>query len=809
MLGGLRFEKQEKAEEPKDKKSKKKERRKEQKKNKKRKDKKNKKDDKVAVSSSGSSDDDGEAAVAASAPAAAIPPPSASLAGTISPIRHASKGAPVQDVKAEPSSSAKAAPSDNDLFSNMGTAHKKEISKKPNPDILQVYKMELNPILTGKEATQAAPVSVGSIPKHLTVGDGGNTWRNRAKRRAAQMEAAETNAAAPAILTKLGSEGPATTAGKQASRRDRSKSHSKSRVRNRSRSRQRSGARGRSRSRSRNAKKDRRSPTPQKGRPRSPTPVRKHSGRKEGSRREGSRSSSDERHEKDKTTALRGRGSNAASDWCKRDEKILQERNKKADEDMDDVLNKLQSKYSNADAATGNEQPPAQQAAAADEDGPEDGNELAALAMQAMLSGDMDRYEALNKRLEKKQAETAKPQGNSASKPSLPPPPSRSIIGERVEVLEEIDASGRSRALLESVQSASLGTGKKGAKKLRGEANVGPGEANSRDAGPKGKKETGFYCDDEISLQDLIRKEKIEGVQDYDANFADHIVNSKKFKAIHADDDEAYGLAMYEGKDKKADAKRLAAKQQRQQVSEKSRLKHNLEHCHKCMESKRCRVKDSIISSSANAYVCMDDFKSCILPGQVLICPQEHASAVTDLEDSVNTDIRNYQKCLVRFFEAQDPPRAVIFAESSIHRATKERLLLGAGSHAVIVAYPVELEIFSQARSFFKKAFDEAEDEWVTQHKKVIETTAKGGIRAAVPKHFPYVHIDFSLGGGYAHVIEDASEFAEKFVHDTIAGMCELTILDRAYPTQTGYWEAFKGMRQTFQKGYDWTQSLH
>jgi len=261
-------------------------------------------------------------------------------------------------------------------------------------------------------------------------------------------------------------------------------------------------------------------------------------------------------------------------------------------------------------------------------------------------------------------------------------------------------------------------------------------------------------------------------------------LKNQKFKAIHEDDDEAYGLGMYENASKKADAKRLAAKQQKQQISEKQRIKINLEKCFYCMESRRFRLKDSIISSSTHAYVCMDRFEDSVLPGQVFICPQEHLPSMTDLDDDAYTEIRNYQKCLVRFFEAQDPPRAVIFCESSIERASKDKLLLGGGSHAMLVAYPVELPIFSQARSFFKKAFDEAEDENITQHKKVIETSAKGGVRAAIPKNFPYVHIDFSLGGGYAHIVEDAAEFPKKFAQQTIAGMCELTILDRAYATK-------------------------
>merc|ERR1711933_596887 len=173
------------------------------------------------------------------------------------------------------------------------------------------------------------------------------------------------------------------------------------------------------------------------------------------------------------------------------------------------------------------------------------------------------------------------------------------------------------------------------------------------------------------------------------------------------------------------------------------------------MGSKRFRMHDAIISSSEHAYICADSFKDCILPGQILIIPKEHFPSMTDLDDTAYLEIRNYQKCLVRYFDAQQPPKAVIFAESAIIRVSKEKLLLGAGPHAVIVAYPVDLPVFGQARSSFRKAFDEAECEFESQHKKVIETSAKGGVRASIPKHFPYVHIDFCLQGGYAHVVEE------------------------------------------------------
>ena len=40
------------------------------------------------------------------------------------------------------------------------------------------------------------------------------------------------------------------------------------------------------------------------------------------------------------------------------------------------------------------------------------------------------------------------------------------------------------------------------------------------------------------------------------------------------------------------------------------------------------------------------------VPGQVLIVPQEHVMAMTDADEAVWADVRNYQKCLISFYES-------------------------------------------------------------------------------------------------------------------------------------------------------------
>jgi len=418
------------------------------------------------------------------------------------------------------------------------------------------------------------------------------------------------------------------------------------------------------------------------------------------------------------------------------------------------------------------------------------------MAMEAMLSGDMARYEELNKKLEKKQASMTS--GGASSSFSLPPP-DESGPGKNVKVIEEVDAMGRSRTLLDSVQSSSLHT--KG-RNRRGNANAVPGGKDKEGS-------QGYYEIDEVSLDELVRRERIEGVQDYDANFEKHIIKKgTKFKMLDEDEDEAYGLGMYESKENKMESKKRDDKKAKGQKNDKNQIQINLDRCSFCMEGKKFQRKEAIMSVSAHAYLCVDTLQRSILPGQVIIVPQEHLPSMTEVDEAVFADVRNYQKCLVRFYESEQPPRGVIFTETSVHRVSRDKALMGGGPHCHIVAYPIEMELLTQARTFWRKAFDEAESEFETTHKKVIEVDAKGGVRRAVPKGFPYIYVDFGLGGGYAHVVDDVAEFPKEFAQQVMAGMCEMTILDRAYTGKEEYRDVCKDLKARFANGFDWAQAV-
>jgi hypothetical protein len=56
---------------------------------------------------------------------------------------------------------------------------------------------------------------------------------------------------------------------------------------------------------------------------------------------------------------------------------------------------------------------------------------------------------------------------------------------------------------------------------------------------------------------------------------------------------------------------------------------------------------------------------------------------------------------------------------------------------------------------FFKQGLEDIEGNWST-HKNIIKIEKeRGGIQRQIPKPIKYFYIDFSVGYGYAHVIEN------------------------------------------------------
>ncbi|XP_021864406.2 uncharacterized protein [Spinacia oleracea] len=110
--------------------------------------------------------------------------------------------------------------------------------------------------------------------------------------------------------------------------------------------------------------------------------------------------------------------------------------------------------------------------------------------------------------------------------------------------------------------------------------------------------------------------------------------------------------------------------------------------------------------------------------------------------------------------------KEMIFLETVHSLAQQQR-------HCLIECIPLPKDIAKEAPLYFKKAIDEAEDEW-SQHnaKKLIDTSQKG-LRACIPKNFPYFHVEFGLNKGFVHVIDDETQFKSSFGLNVIRGMLQ------------------------------------
>lgn len=76
-------------------------------------------------------------------------------------------------------------------------------------------------------------------------------------------------------------------------------------------------------------------------------------------------------------------------------------------------------------------------------------------------------------------------------------------------------------------------------------------------------------------------------------------------------------------------------------------------------------------------------------------------------------------------------------------------------SHIYIECIGIPLKKAYDLPFFFKQALENVEGFW-TSHKNIIEIRKeKGGLQKQIPKQIKYFYIDFGLGYGYAHVIED------------------------------------------------------
>ncbi|KAG2722139.1 hypothetical protein I3843_02G100100 [Carya illinoinensis] len=290
-----------------------------------------------------------------------------------------------------------------------------------------------------------------------------------------------------------------------------------------------------------------------------------------------------------------------------------------------------------------------------------------------------------------------------------------------------------------------------------------------------------------------IRRKKDE--DDADMHLARNIMHNKKFTTYGQADDE---YDFEDGLSKKAQKKGGGNEQK---VTQKSmRLLTQQERCLFCFENPKA-PKHLIVSIAQFTYLMLPHWQP-LVPGHCCIVPLQHESATRIVEDNVWEEIRNFKKCLIMMFAKQE--KDVVFLETVMGLAQQRR-------HCLIECIPLPQQIAKQAPLYFKKAIDEAEDEW-SQHnaKKLIDTSQKG-LRGSIPKNFPYFHVEFGLYKGFVHVIDDEKQFKSSLGLNVIRGMLQLPEEDmhrrRRYESIEVQREAVKSFVQDWEP-FDWTKQL-
>lgn len=296
-------------------------------------------------------------------------------------------------------------------------------------------------------------------------------------------------------------------------------------------------------------------------------------------------------------------------------------------------------------------------------------------------------------------------------------------------------------------------------------------------------------------IEKQLSNERNKHEDDGDKNLAQKIMQNKRYSMSGNADDE---YDFYEGAPSRKHNKKKAVKHE-DKINLPKRILTQKERCQFCFENPS-RPKHLVISIGNVTYMMLPPWEP-VVQGHCCIMPLQHESATRTIDKNVWEEIRNFKKCLLKMFSRQD--KDVIFLETVIGLSRQRR-------HCLIECIPIPSHIAKQAPLYFKKAIDEAEDEW-GQHdmKKVIPTS--GNLRNVIPENFSYFHVEFGLDRGFVHVIDDDSNFPSSFGLNVVRGMLRLPVETMHHHQRREPAEKQKEAVATFVQEwepFDWTREL-
>jgi hypothetical protein len=293
---------------------------------------------------------------------------------------------------------------------------------------------------------------------------------------------------------------------------------------------------------------------------------------------------------------------------------------------------------------------------------------------------------------------------------------------------------------------------------------------------------------DSANLDDLVLEMKQNGSHED--------VMYQSYDKLDTDDQyDSIGNESMNSKKRKRDDEEN--KLRKKQINEYNKMKSIGDTCTLCYNSPKMK-KYLIIALGEKAYLAIPPFGS-LLKNHCIISTFEHRNAMNQCDEDEWNEIIKFRSSLKKMFASLG--KDVLFIETVTSYNMKKQL------HSFIECIPISYEDMEVAPGYFKKAILDSDSEW-SQNQKLIDTRGKG-ISRSIPKDFPYFHVEFSLNGGYAHIIEDWTKFPYYFGREIVAGIMDLplNLIKEREETEEKEKSQVLEFLQIFEK-FDWTIEL-
>jgi diadenosine tetraphosphate (Ap4A) HIT family hydrolase len=367
--------------------------------------------------------------------------------------------------------------------------------------------------------------------------------------------------------------------------------------------------------------------------------------------------------------------------------------------------------------------------------------------------------------------------------------------GPKVVVLPSVDESGRPLGSKRPSQAVDAAEDSRAAGKRPAQGDARP--APAAPAAPQGAAERDEKA--RRDLRNLVEAERAADGADMDEYYARAVLSNESFGKL--DTDAQFELAEdamrgFDRRRAKAAARDAGDMDRRRAIAVVQRSDAVVQACPLCVESPR-HQSHLVVATGLRVYLALPQ-RGSVCEGHCILAPVEHVLAQTQMDEDVHEELVYFQKHLAKMF-AKRGKRVIFLEQTNLHGKR----------HCQVECVPLSEDEFAEAPMYFRKAILESDEEWA-QNKRLVETNGRG-IRKSVPSGFSYFFVEFGVGGdGYAHVIEDISQFPLDMGREVVCGVLgepAQLVMHARRESRHAEVEAVRGFREMW-RPFDWTIKL-